>query len=97
LQDKTPQAHERIVSAVTLASGCAGISMDNRGYGSKWDKVLLIFHAGNQPAQVPLPNGRWQVLVDDRSSFRWRESKTISETAQLPPVSALFLGRISKN
>ena len=97
LQDKSPQAHERVRSAVTLAPGCAGISMDNRGYGSKWDKVLLIFHSGKQTADVSLPSGVWQVLADDKSSFRWRENKTVTDTAQVPGLSALILGRVSKS
>ncbi len=97
LWDKTPQAHERVNAAVTLAPDCVGISLDNRGYDSKWDKVLLLFHTGKQTAQVPLPVGTWQILVDEKSSFRWRENQTITETAQLPGVSTLILGRTSKN
>ena len=93
LQDKTPQAAMRVVSAVDLAPGCAGISLLNHG-GSKWDKVLLIFNTSQEKQQVNLPSGLWQVLVDDTSSFRWREAKTVAKTASLPPVSALILGRV---
>jgi len=95
LQDKSPQAHQRILSAVMLASGCAGLSLDNRGFGSKWDKVLLIYHVGKEPVTISLPDGAWQVLADDKSSFRWRGNKTVTGTAQLTPVSALILGRVS--
>lgn len=100
LQDKTPQAAERVISAVTLAQDCVGISMDNRDRSirkNKWDKVLLIFHTGKEPVQIPLPTGIWQVLVDERSSFRWRESRTVTESVSIPGVSALILGRVSKN
>ena len=95
LQEKGAKASQRILSAVDLAPGCVGISMDNRGKGSKWDKILLIFHTGKGKQKVDLPKGSWQVLVDHKSSFRWRESATITGSATLPPVSALILGRTS--
>lgn len=100
LQDKTPQAGQRVISCVTLAQGCVGLSLDNRLHGrleDKWDKVLLIFHTGPEPVRVPLPSGVWQVLVDGKSSFLWRAGRTITEWAELPGVSALILGRVSKN
>ena len=95
LCDKSPQASARILSAVDLAEGCVGISLDNRD-GKKWDKVLLIFNASQQPVEFSLPEGTWQVLADDVSSFRWRESKILTDTAQLFPVSPLILGRVAK-
>ena len=97
LCDKTPQAGERILSCLMLAPGCAGLTMDNRDPGGKWDKVSLIFHTGDHPAQIALPSGTWQVLADDKSSFRWRENKTVRENVVVSPVSALILGRISKD
>ena len=93
LQDKSPQAALRVRCAIDLAPGCAGVSMDNRG-GDKWDRVLLIFHTGTERTQVSLPEGEWQILVDEKSSFRWKSFQTISGTASLSPVSALILGRI---
>ena len=95
LQDKTPQASMRVVSAVDLAPRCVGISLKNHGGASKWDKVLLLFNTAQQSQQVHLPSGSWQVLADNVSSFRWRESRITSCSADLPPVSALILGRIS--
>ena len=94
LCDKSPQASSRILSAVDLAEGCVGISLDNHG-GKKWDKVLLIFNASQRPVDVSLPEGTWQVLADDVSSFRWREARTVEDTASLFPVSPLILGRTS--
>ena len=96
LQDKSPQASQRVMSCVTLAHGCVGLSMDNRGPGSKWDKVIFLFHTGSQHAEIHLPAGTWQVLCDDKSSFRWRESRTVTEQATVAPLSALILGRTEK-
>lgn len=95
LQEKGPLAAQRILSAVDLAPGCVGISMDNRAKGAKWDKILLIFHTGKHPQPVDLPKGTWQILVDHKSSFRWRENSCMENHAVLPPVSALIMGRKS--
>jgi len=96
LCDKSDQAHARVRSAVELAPGCVGISMDDRGKESKWNKVLLIFHTGHSAAQVPLPRGEWQILADGRSSFRWKQRNCVRDGVQLEPVSTMILGRISK-
>ena len=93
LQDKTPAAGRRIISSVDLEPNCVGISLDNTGGDSPWDKLLLIFNAGSQDQKVNLPKGTWQVLVDGESSFRWKESVTCTGAAPLPPVSAMILGR----
>lgn len=92
LQDKSPQAPLRILSAVDLAPGCVGLSLNNCGTGGRWEKILLIFHTGQHSAQVWLPEGVWQVLADDTSSFRWKQSRMVSGSVCLSPVSAMILG-----
>jgi len=91
LQDKSEQAHQRILSAVDLGPNFAGISMDNSG--QRWNKILLLVNAGNEAQQLILPFGCWQVLVDAVSSFRWKEHKVVSGAVEVKPVSALILGR----
>ena len=93
LYDKTSQAPKRILSAVDLAPNCVCITMDNSGPGSKWDKVMMIFHTGQQLQKIQLPDGIWQVLVDDVTSFRWQEYKTVQTITDIPSVSSLILGR----
>ena len=95
LQDKKTDASERVTAAVDLAPGCAGIAMNNHGEGSRWDEVLLVVNAGSERQRVNLPAGSWQVLVDDRSSYRWKRTELIRNEAELPPVSALILGLVS--
>ena len=95
LQDKSFMAPKRIVSSVDLAPGCVGITIDNRDGNSNWNKLLLLFHTGNQEQTVPLPSGTWQVLADDTSSFRWREHHVMTGSVTLPPVSAFIAGQLS--
>ena len=94
LQDKSVDASRRIVSAVDLAEGCVGLSLRDED-GKQWDKILLLFHTGTHPADVTLPDGRWQVLADAVSSFRWKQRRILTGEVRLPPVSPLILGRIS--
>lgn len=94
LQDKSSSAPKRIVSNVDLAPDCVGITIDNRDGNSKWKKLLLLFHTGNQEQTVPLPSGTWQVLADDISSFRWREYHIMIDSVTLPPVSAFIAGQL---
>lgn len=96
LQDKSGQAAKRIVSVVELAPNCAGVTGSNTGGESKWDKLLLLCNANDSTREVPLPGGTWQVLVDDTSSFCWKETSALTGKVSLPPVSALVFGRIAK-
>ena len=96
LCDKTSQASHRILAASELSSGCIEISLDNRE-GRKWDEILLIIHTGKDMQEIHLPHGVWQVLVDDRSSFCWKERRYQEENAVIAPVSVLILGRIRKD
>jgi len=79
---------------VDLAPGCIGLSLDNRGGDSKWDKVVLLFNTGATAQQVNIPDGTWQVLCDERTSFRWKQACFLTGQTTLPPVSAAILGRI---
>ena len=95
-QDKSADASGRVVAAVDLAENCAGVSGSNLGGGSPWDKVLLLCNGGSRPQEVPLPNGTWQLLVDDQSSFCWKVPSAYKGNVILPPMSALVYGRIEK-
>ena len=57
---------------------------------------IACFHAGKNPLDVVLPEGKWQVLVDGRSSCQWQRKKIVSGSARMAPVSALILGRVTK-
>ena len=94
LQDKTSKFADQILSAADIAPGCARIAFT--GEGSKWSKILLMVNAGKTSQEVILPDGYWQILCDDSSSFRWRSFDVLSKTAVLPGVSALVLGRVNE-
>lgn len=94
-QDKSGEAAKRIVAAVNLAENCAGVSGSNAG-GSTWDKVVLLCNGSGYEQEVVLPDGTWQLLVDDRSSFCWKKPSARTGMVSLPAYSAFLFGRISK-
>ncbi len=96
LQDKSPEASARFVSAVELAPNCVGISGSNTGGDSKWDKLLLLCNSGDHDQEVHLPHGTWHLLADEKSSFRWQAPTSHKGSITIPHVSALILGRIEK-
>lgn len=97
LRDKSISAPRRVLFDTDLAYRCSAVALDNSGDRTPWDQLLLIFNCHDQAQQVALPGGRWQVLVSDTSSFCWQESIFLQNHAELPPLSALILGRIPEH
>ena len=93
LQDKSEKAKERILQAFDIAPNCAGVLLDNRGEGSKWETLLLCFNCSKNLLNLSLPEGSWQVLADGENAFCWKESLYVKGKTQMPPQSALLLGR----
>ncbi len=93
LQDKSEKAKDRILQTFEIAPNCAGVRLDNRGEGSKWENLLLCFNCSEAAVDLSLPEGRWQVLVDGENAFRWEEEIFPEGKTQIPPQSALLLGR----
>jgi len=94
LCDKSENAAKRVLSAQQAGSNCALVTLDNAG--EKWETILLIANAETREQEVTLPEGRWQVLADGTSSFRWQGKTTISGKAKAEAVSVLILGLVKK-
>lgn len=95
LQDKTEDAHKRILWAKDLENNAAAVCLDNRGGNSRWEQLLLIFCCGGEAQKLRLPEGKWQVLADGDSSFQWQLHVTLSGSCTVPAGSALILGKIA--
>ena len=93
LQDKSAQAMERIWDAFQIAPDCAGILLDNRAEGSKWETLLLCFNCSKETVELSLPQGSWQVLVNGENAFMWEGNTRQEGKTAIPPQSALLLGK----
>ena len=93
LQDKSAQAKERIWDAFQIAPDCAGVLLDNRAEGSRWETLLLCFNCSKETAELSLPQGSWQVLVNGENAFMWEGNTRLEGKTAIPPQSALLLGK----
>ena len=93
LCDKSRQAAERISDVSVPASDCVAVQVDNTGGDSPWRRLFLLYNAGQTDVAVHLPEGGWDILVDAKSSMRWKGQQKVMESVTLPPVSAMILGQ----
>ena len=93
LQDKSEQAKERILEAFEIAPNCAGVLLDNRAEGSRWETLLLCFNCSGETAELSLPQGSWQVLADGENAFCWKANTCLEGKTEILPQSALLLGK----
>ena len=93
LQDKSETAAKRILQATDIAPNCAAVLLDNRGENSRWQQLYLCFNCGDRPVDLTLPEGNWQVLADGENAFCWKENVCLTGKTEIPPKSALLLGK----
>ena len=94
--DKSAEAGKRLLWAKDFGPNCAGVCLDNRD-GTRWPRLLAVFNCSDVPCSLPLPEGRWQLLCDGDSSFRWQQNVPLSERCTLQPGTALILGLIMES
>ena len=92
MQDKTAEAHKRILGTKVIIPDCVAACVDNRGKDSKWEKILMVFNCSVNTAEYTLPDGKWQILVDAESSFCWKEERIAPATVTVEPNTCLIVG-----
>ena len=93
--DKSAEARKRLLWTKDLAKNCVCACLDNRG-GSGWSRILAVFNCSGNTCPLPLPPGKWQLLCDGDSSFRWQQNVPLSEGCTVQPGTALVLGLITE-
>lgn len=93
LCDKSVFAGERLLEAVDIAPGAAMIRLDNRGEGSGYSELCLLFNTSETDVPIALPDGDWSILADGESSFLWETGMTVSGGARVRSRQCLILGK----
>ena len=93
LQDKGMYASRRILWVKEVAADCVMACVDNKGEGSKWEQVLLIFNCADAAVEAELPAGDWQLLADGESTFCWQKEEVVSGKTKAAQFSAVILGK----
>jgi len=96
LQDKSPLACRRVLFAADLGRDSVAISLDNSGGSSRWAEVLMFFHANDQQRYAKLPEGKWELLSDGQSSFRWQTAAPCEKTVCLEPFTVTIVGHVAE-
>ena len=92
LCDKSPQAGARVAEAEEPCRDCVALLVDNSG-DSPWRRLFLLYSVRQEAVLLPLPEGKWELLADGESSFRWQSPEVYSGTAPLAPMSAAIFGQ----
>lgn len=92
VQDKSADAHKRVLWVEEWAKDCVMACVDNRGKDSRWEQILMIFNCSACSGIAPLPAGSWDILADGKSSFRWKKKDSVSEKVNVAQYSAMILG-----
>ncbi len=94
LCDKSEGAGSRI-TGMWKKPLAVGFQVDNRGKAgekSRWERLFIVYNAGEKDLPLTLPAGRWEVLADGTGSFGWENPDTAERAIAVEPVSALVLG-----
>ena len=97
LWDKSPSAVSRI-SDQWFDEQAVGFCVNNQSpdIPARWNTLCILYNSRKQPLSVPLPLGRWQILVNDRDSFCWQKTSSVTGQTELAPLSAMILGKTSE-
>lgn len=93
LCDKSEKAWERIKKQ-WKKKGAVGFLVDNRDQhnSSPWKTLYIIYNSTEERMSASLPEGRWEILVNEEDSFLWKKQKQ-TDRAESAPVSVLVLGQ----
>lgn len=97
-RDKSVEALSRI-QVLRAEKGMVNLLIDNAPYPKAlYKKIFICYYAGEEETTLLLPDGKWQVLADGNSSYRWKKKHVwervgkVSGQMQMEPVSLCILG-----
>ena len=97
LYDKSASAYIRIYKEEVHKEGVVSFVVDNSSKDeakkSQWEELFVAFNASNETEYVPLPDGEWFVLADDKETDCCKPAEIYGEgMVAILPSSGLILG-----
>lgn len=96
-RDQTRHTADR-VSILHADDGWVEVCLDMAGMKSEWNKVYIVANASGEPVPFHLPEGRYQKLADEKSSWLWKKtsrwSRIKKEAAAAAPGSVGIWGKL---
>lgn len=100
LYDKSPSAYQRISKEEVHRDGVVSFMLDNRSQdeakSSPWEELFIAFNASALAETLPLPEGEWFVLADEKETDCCKAVDASKEGIVILPSSGMILGRKTK-
>lgn len=101
LYDKSSSAYIRIYKEEVHKDGVVSFVVDNRSKdeanASQWEELFIAFNASDETAYVPVPEGEWFVLADDKETDCCKPAVIYGEgMVAIQPSSGMILGTKNK-
>ena len=101
LYDKSSSAYIRIYKEEVHKDGVVSFVVDNRSIdeanASQWEELFIAFNASDETAYVPVPEGEWFVLADDKETDCCKPAVIYGEgMVAIQPSSGMILGTKNK-
>ena len=101
LYDKSATAYIRIYKEEVHKEGVVSFVVDNRSKDeakqSQWEELFIAYNASNETEYVPVPDGEWFVLADDKETDCCKPAEVYGEgMVAVLPSSGLILGTKTK-
>ena len=101
LYDKSASAYIRIYKEEVHKEGVVSFVVDNRSKDeakqSQWEELFIAYNASNETEYVPVPDGEWFVLADDKETDCCKPAEIYGENmVAVLPSSGLLLGTKTK-
>lgn len=101
LYDKSASAYIRIYKEEVHKEGVVSFAVDNSSKDeakkSQWEELFIAYNASNETEYVPVPDGEWFVLADDKETDCCKPAEVYGEgMVAVLPSSGLILGTKKK-
>lgn len=91
LTDKKRTASERICGQQILRAGVVEFFVNNDS-NDPWETLAVCYNSTDRACPMKLPEGEWQLLLDEESSWKWEKPET-RQTWEAAPVSVTIYGK----
>lgn len=85
------QIHKNIHFCTQYKIGVVGYCIDGAGVGDTWKHITMLFNGSKKEILQPLPEGNFQIVVNDDDFFEENQGEIVSDEVKLRPVSMMIL------
>ena len=93
LYDQSEAAPDRIFNTHTSPHTVRFCVHNESPSGTRWETLLVLYHAGSGKYHLRLPCGSWQLLATRENSLLWQTPQLISGSLRISGPSVLILGQ----